>query len=429
MPREKAKSKPVARSTAYRHKQGGRTANQKWDDQKWLSQDEEQSLLASIKTQLQDAGCVHAGEVRTLAADIKRCRLRDIHGGAIIHQSKVPGKNWPTNFLNAHCEELKIRNSPGLGWLVFIADFVATPLDVEQLCSECASITLRLEAVLPRRPKESRQIHTFQFMADQTENVSCKLCNFVLGCARNWNWPTADKFLLHIHQLDGVFGPIPGDNKILLTISIKDKLSKQMHSGWVVPTLLSTDACNVVGSAWGHLRKTVEFDEIRSWLEFCDQHHLADCRMPKMDKIPFFWLIDCTTRLIIDAPEDAQYMALSYCWGPPTCSARESPSALPAVAELVIEDALKVTVALGIRYLWVDRYCNSQSDLSIQPTQLQNMGKVYASAYVTIIAACGEDPDFGLPGVSTRSRKPQVSVETHGHHLACIPDIHQEIQN
>jgi hypothetical protein len=151
--------------------------------------------------------------------------------------------------------------------------------------------------------------------------------------------------------------------------------------------------------------------------------------MPKMDKIPFFWLIDCTTRLIIDAPEDAQYMALSYCWGPPTCSARESPSALPAVAELVIEDALKVTVALGIRYLWVDRYCNSQSDLSIQPTQLQNMGKVYASAYVTIIAACGEDPDFGLPGVSTRSRKPQVSVETHGHHLACIPDIHQEIQN
>jgi hypothetical protein len=136
----------------------------------------------------------------------------------------------------------------------------------------------------------------------------------------------------------------------------------------------------------------------------------------------------CATRLIIDAPEGDRYVALSSSWGPPTDFARENPNELPAVAELVIEDALKVAVALDVPYLWVDRYRNSQSDFLIQPTQPQNMGKVYASAYVTIIAASGEDPNFGLTGVSTRTRKLQVSVETHGYHLVCISDIHQKIQ-
>jgi hypothetical protein len=156
---------------------------------------------------------------------------------------------------------------------------------------------------------------------------------------------------------------------------------------------------------------------------------MNDCRMPRLDTIPFFRLIDCATRSIVDAPDQADYAALSYCWGPPSNLGRNDPTGLPSVAPLVIEDALAVTRGLGIPYLWVDRYCNSQSDPQILPIQLQNMHKVYRSAYVTIIAGCGVDPEFGLPGVSTRDRKPQVSVQTHGYSLHCIPDIEQEISS
>jgi hypothetical protein len=99
------------------------------------------------------------------------------------------------------------------------------------------------------------------------------------------------------------------------------------------------------------------------------------------------------------------------------------------VAPLVIQDVLVVTHGLGIPYLRVDRYCNSQSDPQILHVQLQNMHQVYRSAYVTIIAGCGIDPTFGLPGVSTRDRKPQVSVQTHGYYLHCIPDTGQEISS
>jgi hypothetical protein len=115
MVREKSKRKSVARSTAYRHKNGGRTKEQKWDDQRRLNQNEERELLANIKAQLQDAGCIRSGEVSTMAVKIKRRHSRDIHVRTIIHQAKAPGKNWPTNFLSAHLQELNIRNSPGLG--------------------------------------------------------------------------------------------------------------------------------------------------------------------------------------------------------------------------------------------------------------------------------------------------------------------------
>jgi hypothetical protein len=60
--------------------------------------------------------------------------------------------------------------------------------------------------------------------------------------------------------------------------------------------------------------------------------------------------------------------------------------------------------------------------------QLQNMHKVYWSAYVTIIAGSGDSPAFGLPGISSRARKAQITVDTHGHRFFCIPDTVQEIQ-
>jgi hypothetical protein len=429
MARKKGETKPISRSAAYRHKNGGRKPEQKWEDQKRLTKDEEQNLLASIRMMLQNNGRIHTSEVHTLTTEVLRCRSLDQHDGTVSQQHKPLGKNWPNTFLKTHCEELKIRYTKGLGWLASPADFVATPSDVEQLCSECASITLRLEAVLPRESRGSRKLHTFQYSTVDIESLSCKLCKFVQICARNWNWPTSDKYSLFIHHLDGVVGPALGENKILLSVSIEDQSSKHTYNGWIVPTLLGNGGRNVIEPAWGQPGVTVDFDEMRNWLRFCDQHHLADCRMPELDKIPYFSLIDCATRSIVNAPDQAEFVALSYCWGPPTDSEPNDTGKLPPVAPLVIEDALKVTIALGIPYLWVDRYCNAQSDPSILSTQVQNMGKIYASAYVTIIAAAGVNPDFGLPGVSSRCRKPQVSVKTHGHHLACVPDIEQEIRN
>lgn len=180
--------------------------------------------------------------------------------------------------------------------------------------------------------------------------------------------------------------------------------------------------------AWFSLKAKVCFATIQSWLTFCDSNHVESCGATGRDDIPFFRLIDSTTRSIVDAPPNSKFAALSYCWGPPDPAFQHHADGLPCVAPLVIEDALEASRRLGIPYLWVDRYCITQDGLSpVKNIQLQNMHNVYRSAYVTIIAGCGQGPEFGLPGISTRARKPQLSVKTHGHQLLYMPDASQEV--
>jgi hypothetical protein len=114
-------------------------------------------------------------------------------------------------------------------------------------------------------------------------------------------------------------------------------------------------------------------------------------------------LIDCQT-LDIMLAEDMPYVALSYVWG---CgSAATSITELEALPN-TIRDAITVTLKLGFRYLWVDRYCIDQENDEEKSDQCGKMDQVYQNAELTIIAAVGEDPSHGLPGVSLRKRDPQ----------------------
>jgi hypothetical protein len=218
-------------STAWRRKNGCLTREQKAENQRYLTRQEEQVVLASVRTTLQATGCVRAGEVRKLAGNTKRRRPRNIHDNTVTQPIADPRMNWAHKFLNDHCNELNIRHVRGGVWLVVIGDFVAMPSDFEQLCSKCASINLRLETELSRQSDISRKIHIFQYSSDDTRRTQCKLCRFVEDCAWHWDWPTADKFSLQIHNVDNVLGPTLSRNKVLFSISIENKSSKKEHKG------------------------------------------------------------------------------------------------------------------------------------------------------------------------------------------------------
>lgn len=118
-------------------------------------------------------------------------------------------------------------------------------------------------------------------------------------------------------------------------------------------------------------------------------------------------LIDCFTRKLISVGDNAiqnpRFVALSYVWGPnvgKTTLAEDLPSKLP----LTIRDAMTVTKDLGLQYLWVDQYCIDQSDNGDKDRQIRHMDLIYKCADIVIIAAAGYDCDYGLPGVSDRSR-------------------------
>lgn len=99
-----------------------------------------------------------------------------------------------------------------------------------------------------------------------------------------------------------------------------------------------------------HIRSNkVEFSKIRRWLEFCEMHHYVGCSEAEEATLSGFSLIDRHTRCIVPAPNDCEYIALSYVWGkgfqePQTGDIK----ILDSRASLVIEDAITVVKMLNV---------------------------------------------------------------------------------
>jgi NADH:ubiquinone oxidoreductase subunit 4 (subunit M) len=72
---------------------------------------------------------------------------------------------------------------------------------------------------------------------------------------------------------------------------------------------------------------------------------------------------------------------------------------MPSQLPNTIKDAIAVTQQLGFRYLWIDRYCIDQQNQTHAMQQIEQMGSIYKYSEITIIAACGIDPSYGLPGI------------------------------
>jgi hypothetical protein len=133
--------------------------------------------------------------------------------------------------------------------------------------------------------------------------------------------------------------------------------------------------------------------------------------LPAMDG---FRVIDCLDSTIVPAPVSCQYLALSYVWGTDSTAGVEGrTSQLPHRIPRTIQDGIELTKALGFRYLWVDRYCIDQTSTEVKHEQIKNMQKIYACAQITLIAAAGKGPEYGLPGV-TKVRESACDVVTVG---------------
>jgi hypothetical protein len=141
-----------------------------------------------------------------------------------------------------------------------------------------------------------------------------------------------------------------------------------------------------------------EYGSISGWLSDCMTNHLNQCPQAPIRTASVVYCIDCADERVVPIPEHATYLALSYVWGHThTPEKDESFSKAPAV----IKDAMRVTLRLHFRYLWVDRYCIDQHDANQKHQQIANMGNIYAGATLTLIAAGSTDPEIGLPGVSS----------------------------
>lgn len=114
------------------------------------------------------------------------------------------------------------------------------------------------------------------------------------------------------------------------------------------------------------------------------------------------WSSSHTVRLIspfeMSQLDSLQYAALTYCWGSRQEALHQSKTTVDTIEahyqsipagslSAVVKDAIRVTQALSLRYLWVDALCITQGDHAEWVRESGQMDLVYSNAYVTICAA------------------------------------------
>lgn len=172
-------------------------------------------------------------------------------------------------------------------------------------------------------------------------------------------------------------------------------------------------------------RESFDLSFMTNCLKHCQDHHGRKCNHQDHRVLKGLRVIDCESRTIVKASSDYEYVALSYVWGnsgsaePVNWADTADAIPLPGCPK-TITDAMAVTLKLNMKYLWVDRYCINQSDETDRHSQISRMDLVCARAFACIIAAAGEGPDHGLPGMQGTPRTQQSVLNIGQHHLVSI---------
>jgi hypothetical protein len=158
--------------------------------------------------------------------------------------------------------------------------------------------------------------------------------------------------------------------------------------------------------------ESLDIKFVSDCITYCIANHRETCNAAATSPTESLQVIDCQTRTVVNTPLDCQYVALSYVWGHSLSSASSNTI---QNAPKSIGDSIDLTLKLNLRYLWVDRYCIDQSNAVAKHIQIRQMDLIYARAHLTIIAAAGEDPDYGLPGLrgTLRSLQSQLKIGLH----------------
>ncbi|PFH59657.1 hypothetical protein XA68_12062 [Ophiocordyceps unilateralis] len=150
------------------------------------------------------------------------------------------------------------------------------------------------------------------------------------------------------------------------------------------------------------------FDLAKMWLQNCRENHVLcpiSSHVVPMRVMDLDGLDQSRIYLRHHLETDAEYSALSYCWGPgspglfttTTNFASHQHDGIP-IQDLprTIRDAIHATKKLGLRYLWVDRLCIIQDSVQDWSHQAALMCHIYSGAAITLSADGSSSSTDGL---------------------------------
>jgi hypothetical protein len=104
----------------------------------------------------------------------------------------------------------------------------------------------------------------------------------------------------------------------------------------------------------------INWEDVKGYVAFCQMNH--QCGYKGSQNVANLVVIDYESRRLASLPNTkTPYLTLSYTWGRGEVVDHDL-DGLPSILLQVIEDAIQVVVALGQRYIWVDRYCIPQNN-------------------------------------------------------------------
>lgn len=171
-----------------------------------------------------------------------------------------------------------------------------------------------------------------------------------------------------------------------------------------------------------------DYSKIQLWHAQCEATHGDCCNdghfQELAQQLNHLLLVDVIAGNLVTLPTSTKFVALSYVWGNVATLKSEKSnieklkqrgvlfqesykSAIPNT----VRDAIHVVKASGEKFLWVDCLSIIQdSENQDMDRMLQSMARIYASAEFTIVAAQGEDANYGIRGAGGPSEQREYTV-------------------
>ncbi|KAK3934310.1 heterokaryon incompatibility protein-domain-containing protein [Diplogelasinospora grovesii] len=188
---------------------------------------------------------------------------------------------------------------------------------------------------------------------------------------------------------------------------------------------------------------------LRGWLEECATNHkcgaanglsgeddTAEPELPTRILEISAEAESSSMRLVETGGKRGRYAALSHCWGPPDKQPLRTTKAtlqqhlagipVPGLPK-TFRDAVTITRAVGLRYIWIDSLCIVQDDRDDWSSEAPRMAQVYGTAYLVIAASGARNSTEGCfipripPGSSFAIPYPAGDGEQSGQVLLSKP--------
>jgi hypothetical protein len=290
---------------------------------------------------------------------------------------------------------------------------------VIQLCDSCRH--LRFRHLLLCSPRLFRRLPRVLIQPPKEKSDHCELCKF---------WETC------IHDARESLGIQREEAE-----DLKHELYIDGHGAFRIWSNRARQGyCTRKGGGehreW--IRALIDWNWLRRWLQESSESEISTyTNFSLHQKLQDVLVVDVLLGCITQLPPSSAYLALSYVWGSDTeghlCCSRANLSTLSQAGALrdismprTISEAIFVCKQLGHRFLWVDRLCIVQDDLTeALSKQLNQMADIYYCAALTLVAATGDNAAHGLAGVSYARDAKQI-VCTYGCNFELVtptPDL------